>query len=112
MVRQAVVQIMLGPNPQQRHDGFRAGPMLAEGEEGEFHPDGERGGGGQALAHQESTSCPSKCILWCAIALGALVQGCSLEYVSRLLVDTNLVSAAAVNACYHPYCTNDRVRCG
>eukprot|EP00904_Undaria_pinnatifida_P005103 jgi/Undpi1/1722/HiC_scaffold_11.g05112.m1 len=85
MVRQAVVQIMLGPNPQQRHDGFRAGPMLAEGEEGEFHPEGERGGWGQALAHQESTSCPSKCILWCAIALGALVQGCSLEYVTGYL---------------------------
>ncbi|CAM9274390.1 unnamed protein product, partial [Laminaria digitata] len=43
------------------------------------------GGWGQALARQDSTSCPSKCILWCAVALGALVQGCSLEFVTGYL---------------------------
>lgn len=28
---------------------------------------------------------PSMCLLWCAVALGALVRGCPLENVGRLL---------------------------
>lgn len=86
MVRQAVVKIMVGSmqQQQQRQERFRIGAGgLAEGEEGDFLQEGEEGGWGQAVACQETTSCPSKCILWCAVALGALVQGCSLEFVSR-----------------------------
>lgn len=94
MVRQAVVKIMLG-SMQQRQERFCIGAGdLAEGEEVEFLQESEKGGWGQSLACQDKTSCPSKCILWCAIALGALVQGCSLEYVSRPLLDTKPVTDA------------------
>ena len=83
---------MLG-SMQQRQERFRIGAGdLAEGDEGEFLQESEEGGWGQSLACQDTTSCPSKCILWCAIALGALVQGCSLEYVSRPLLDSKPIA--------------------
>lgn len=78
-----MVKIMLGSMPQQREESIRDGRGgLAGGGQSSGLRQGGDGGWSQTLACQDSTSHPSECILWCTIALGALVQGCSSEFVS------------------------------
>lgn len=95
-----MVNIMLGSMPQQRQKRFpvRAGG-LARGEQAKFPQQGQEGGLGQMLASQENSHYPSKCIFWCAIALGALIRGCSSDFVSYPLLDTKPIAAAAI--CVH-----------
>lgn len=78
-----MVKIMLGSMPQEREEIFRdGGGGLAGGGQSPDQRQGWHGGWSQTLASQDSTGHPSECILWCTIALGALVQGCSSEFVS------------------------------
>ena len=62
--------------------------------------------------------------LWCAIALGALVQGCSLEFVSRPLLDTKTsccrcrlhalplpICAQTIVCCVDSLCVHIRLTC-
>ena len=98
MVRQAMVKIMLSSMPQQRQEKVRVGEDgLAAGERARMIQQGEDGITSQTLASQEGTDYPSECILWCTIALGALVQGCSSEFVSYLWVDAKPFTAVVVN---------------
>ena len=83
MVREVMVKIMLESRPHQRQQRFRAGRSnFAGGQEEEVHREMETGGAGQVLAYQQQGGDSSTCIFWCTIALGALVQGCPLEFVS------------------------------
>lgn len=80
-----MVKILLGTvqPPENETVCGKAGSCGGRGG-GDVSQDDGQWGWEQALAHQDGAKDPSKCILWCAIALGALVQGCSLEFVSFL----------------------------
>ena len=89
MVREAMVKIMLGSRLHQRKREFRAGrSSFAEGQERDVVREIETGGAGQALAYRQQAGDASTCIFWCTIALGALVQGCPLEFVSCRRLNT------------------------
>lgn len=88
MVRQAMVNIMLGSMPLQRQEQPRGGAGGPAGREQAGIPQQDQEGGlGRVLACQDTTDYPAKCIFWCAIALGALVQGCSLVFVSNSVLE-------------------------
>lgn len=55
-------------------NGAGAGTGLAEG---------EGKGWDDALVLRDVSGSPAKCIMWCAIALGALMRGSPVEYVSH-----------------------------
>lgn len=75
---------MLGEVSQERLQQAR----LSSETDGEWGPrngevlEGEEQALNGTLTCRTESSDPSKCIMWCAIALGALVQGSPLEYVS------------------------------
>ena len=78
-----MVKIMLDSMPQQHKEVVSGGNVgLARGGQSQLLQQGGDGGWSQASPREDSTSYPSECILWCTIALGALVQGCSSEFVS------------------------------
>lgn len=91
-----MVKIMLDTTPQHDQD-------MTDGVDGSLVSLEDRGfpqkdaglRWGQSLADQGRSNDPSRCILWCAIALGALVQGCSLEFVSRPFMDAAAVAYTA-----------------
>lgn len=82
--RQAMVNIMLGgANGQQRYGvgGVGAGNIAGQGYRG-APQQGQAGRWGQGLAHHDREGNASKCIFWSAIAIGSLLRGRSLEFVS------------------------------
>lgn len=105
IVRDAMVEIMLGamePRKQQQQqlglgwgepEGDQPQAMARGGEEGVDDPgfgfggsecgggEMQMGWGGELVGHASSEN-PGKCIMWCAVALGALVRGAPIEYVS------------------------------
>lgn len=84
MARQAMVNIMLGVTSVQQSygvDGVGAGSFAGQEQRGGSQQ-GQKGGWGQVLAYPDRAGNASKCIFWSAIALGALLQGRSLEFVS------------------------------
>lgn len=96
-----MVKIMLGSMPQQCKETVSDGKVgLARGGHSQLLQQGGDGGWSQTWPLQDSTSYPSECILWCTIALGALVQGCSSEFVSYPLLGTKLIAASIVHLHY------------
>lgn len=90
-----MVKIMLGSMPQQRQEMLRAEESgLPGGEQAGLPQQGQHGGWGRVLTCQDRTDYPSKCIFWCAIALGALVQGCPSGFVSISVLDGKPIAAA------------------
>lgn len=87
MVREAMFNVMLGSMSRKRQERVHVGGGSFAGGQ-EVLRGGEGGGAGQALAYRPKEGDPSTCILWCTIALGALVQGCPLEFVSFCLLYT------------------------
>lgn len=99
MVRQAMVEIMLGANLSLRQESVWVGAgSLAGGNEGGSPHKSEEWGWGQTFTDQDGLGDPPKCTLWCAIALGALLQGCPLDFVSPSLLGATAVAAAVVTA--------------
>lgn len=85
MVRQAMVTIMLGSLPRQRQERFSHGTDGTVGRaQASFPQQDQDGGWHKMLACQDRTGYPLKCIFWCTIALGALVQGCASDFVSEI----------------------------
>lgn len=83
MVREAMFGIMSRSAIKERQQGLRIGGRRFAGEhEGGLLQEVEGGSVRQPPAHRQEEGDPSTCILWCTIALGALVQGCPLEFVS------------------------------
>lgn len=82
--RQAMVNIMLGDaKVPQRCDVYGVGTGLFAGQEQKRAPlRGQDGGWGQGLADHDRAENSSTCIFWSSIALGALLQGRSLMFVS------------------------------
>lgn len=79
-----MVNIMLGgAEVQQSHKVCGAGTGNLAGQEQKRAPQHrQEEGWGQRLAYHDRAGNSSKCIFWSAIALGALLQGCSLAFVS------------------------------
>ncbi|CBJ48518.1 conserved unknown protein [Ectocarpus siliculosus] len=76
-VRNAMVEVMMRQCGGQAYSGTGGSGMegLAEDEEKDWH-------GGGALARRHTLpDHPAKCMMWCAIALGALMRGISVEHV-------------------------------
>lgn len=94
IVRHAMVEIMMEAvaprqNFQNRYPSFGNGG-LAMGEEapegaavGTRLAEGEEEGWGRTLFCRDVPDNPAKCMMWCAIALGALMRGSPVEFVSR-----------------------------
>lgn len=79
---------MIGPVPPQSTERFGVGTgRLASGDDRGFHEQCEEWTWGQTMGNEDGAGDPPKCILRCAIALGELVQGCSLDFVSPLMLD-------------------------
>ena len=79
-----MVEVMLGTGPRRGSKVLcgRACSYAGE-EEGGVPREVRQWGWNQALASSHyGAGDPSRCTFWCAIALGALVQGCSIEFVS------------------------------
>lgn len=79
-----MVNIMLGgTSVQQRYgvDGVGAGSFAGQ-EQSRVSQQEQTGGWGQVLAYHDRAGYSAKCIFWSAVALGALLQGRSLEFVS------------------------------
>lgn len=88
VVRQAVVELMLGAMPPRRKERHCAqGNSLTDGKQGGHHTAGGEETYSQGGAYDEIAGDSFKCIMWCAIALGALVQGCSFDFVSLSVLD-------------------------
>lgn len=87
---------MLGSLAHHRQETTRAGTgsSRAGGEQAEYPQQGHDEGWGHVLACHDRIDYPSTCIFWCAIALGALVQGRSSGFVSDLLLNTKPIAAA------------------
>lgn len=86
-----MVEIMEALTRQQlhrehKHDGFTMGgddALNGAGAGADFAEGQEEKGWDDALALRDVSGSPAKCIMWCAIALGALMRGSPVEYVSR-----------------------------
>lgn len=99
-VRQAMVNLVLASTPQQRQEIFRAGAGdLSRREYSKFPRQGYEEDRNQMLEPQNRTQYPSKCMFWCVIALGALEQGLTSQFVNYILFDTKATAAAATYAC-------------
>ena len=85
-----MVDLMLSSTPKRRqHRRIVKLGMCAGGSEGQFRGEDVDGESASASAYHDREGNSSKCFLCCAIALGALAQGCSLEFVSCCsLLDT------------------------
>ncbi|CAN0443019.1 unnamed protein product [Pylaiella littoralis] len=93
IVRHAMVEIMMEAvaprqNFQNRYPSFGNGG-LAMGEEapegaavGTRLAEGEEEGWGRTLFCRDVPDNPAKCMMWCAIALGALMRGSPVEFVA------------------------------
>lgn len=93
-VRSAMVEIMMGAvPPQQRYEHQREHHGIGEwamgGEAFQGAAAGTRLAGGDeegwngASVWRGVPDNPAKCIMWCAIALGALMRGSPVEFVSH-----------------------------
>ena len=92
-----MVKIMLSSMPQQRQETVRVGEISPKGVgHARFQQHGEDVGWGQTLAGQDTSSYPAECILWCTIALGALVQGCPSTFVSSTLPQNDIDSCGCI----------------
>lgn len=92
-----MVKIMLSSMPPQYQETVRVGQISGDGREhARLQQQGVDVGWGQTLACQEATSYAAECILWCTIALGALVQGCSSTFVSAALFSPISIGVAVV----------------
>ena len=80
-----MVNIMLGGSKVQRRHiicGVGVGNLNEQEQIRAVLQHGQEGRWGQELAHEDRAENSSKCIFWAAIALGALLQGRSLAFVS------------------------------
>ncbi|CAM9617787.1 unnamed protein product [Ectocarpus sp. 8 AP-2014] len=77
--RQCRTQDCLGNGGSDKTSGAQVGIRLAEDEE-----KGCNGGGALARRHTQPDN-PAMCMLWCAIALGALMRGMPVEHVTRYI---------------------------
>lgn len=84
MVRQAMVSNMLGLTYVQDQNSTSVGFGPRRGEEAEFPLRDGKGERRSTLAIHGRVENPSKCIMWCTIALEAHVQGRSVNFVRRL----------------------------
>ena len=95
-----MVNVMLNSMPQELQERLRGGAGgLAGTEQAGFPQQCQEGGGDKVLECQDRTHYPYKCIFWCAIALGALLQGCSSPFVSNPLLGTKPIADAVVSQC-------------
>lgn len=87
--RQAMVNIMLASKPRQRdqENGIETG-NLERGRRKGIPPQGNERSRGTGLACQNRVENSSRCIFWCAIALGALLKGSPLSFVSFPVLHT------------------------
>ncbi|CAM9932348.1 unnamed protein product, partial [Hapterophycus canaliculatus] len=86
-VREAMVEILLGAStPDRAHLKPEVGKSIIGAPRGGsglggFATESEQGGWGGALAYPAAVGSPATCMMWCAIALGALVKGAPVENV-------------------------------
>lgn len=86
---------MLDAMPLQNEEkSCLQGSSLKGFKQGEYHGEGEEERGSQKAALHARAGDALKCIMWCAIALGALVQGCALDFVSFASRDANVLDTA------------------
>lgn len=88
-----MVEMMLGSTSSEGQGRLSVGTDSLTGEEGgRSLLQANDWGRGQTPAERGGTADPSKCILWCAIAVGALMQGCPSELVSGILLDATVTT--------------------